>query len=177
MTWLNSFYNPFKTQSNHSPLTSTSSVDFAMTSTPSNSSAKELWVALTPNSKKKSTLVLKEESLPGSVKSDVRKDFGLNLSRDVPNHLQNKTNLALVIKNFFQRPDIVQICTDVKEKTKNPSNSQESNQIHFQLEHFKTFHKKFISKTKLECAYSMFTHIIPYYVRNLVQQIGGLVFV
>ena len=60
-----------------------------MISTPRNSSAKELWVALTPNSKKKATLILKEKNLPGSVKSDVRKDFGLNLSRDVPNHLQN----------------------------------------------------------------------------------------
>ena len=108
---------------------------------------------------------MKEKNLPGSVKSDVRKDFGLNLSRDVPNHLQNKRNLALVIKNFFQRPDVVQICPDVKKKTKNPSNSQESNQINYQSGHFKTLHKKFISETKLECAYSMFTRI-PYYVRK-----------
>ena len=108
----------FKTQSNHGPKTSTSSVDFAMTSTPTNSSTKELWAALTPNSKKEATSALKEENLPGSVKSDRRKDFGLNLSRDVPNCLQNKTNLALVIKNFFQRPDVVRICPDVKKKNK-----------------------------------------------------------
>ena len=97
----------FKTQSNHSLLTSTSSVDFAMTSTSTNSSAKELLAALTPNSKKKTTSALKEKNLPGTVKSDIRKDFGLNLSRDMPNHLQNKTNLALAIENFFQRPDVV----------------------------------------------------------------------
>ena len=78
-----------------------------MTSTSTNSSAKELWAALTPNSKKKATSALKEKNLPGTVKSDIRKDFGLNLSRDMPNHLQNKTNLALAIENFFQRPDVV----------------------------------------------------------------------
>ena len=121
----------FKTQSNHSSLTSTSSVDFAMTSTPTNSSAKELWAALTSNSKKKATSALKEKNIPGSVKSDIRKDFGVNLSRDVPNHLENKTNLAVVIEKFFLRPDVVQICADMKKKTKNPSNSQESNQIHY----------------------------------------------
>ena len=49
----------FKAQSNHSPLKSTSSVDFALVSTPTNSSAKELWAALTPNSKEKATSVLK----------------------------------------------------------------------------------------------------------------------
>ena len=105
--------------------TSTSYVDSAVTSTPTNSSAKELRATLTPNSKKKARSALKEKNLPGTVKSDIRKDFGLNLSRDVPNNLQNKTNLALVFENFFQRPDVVRICPDVKKKTKNPSNSQE----------------------------------------------------
>ena len=74
---------------------------------------------------------MKEKNIPGSVKSDIRKDFGVNLSRDVPNHLENKTNLAVVIEKFFLRPDVVQICVDMKKKTKNPSNSQESNQIHY----------------------------------------------
>ena len=60
----------FKTQSNHGPKTSTSSVDFVMTSTPTISSTKELWAALTPNSKKEATSASKEENLPGSVKSD-----------------------------------------------------------------------------------------------------------
>ena len=49
--------------------------------------------------------------------------------------MTNKTNLALVIDNFFQRPDVVQICPNVKKKTKNLSNSQESNQIHYRLGH------------------------------------------
>ena len=145
-----------------------------MASTPTNSSAKELWAALTPNSQKKARSVLKEKNQLATVKSDIRKYFGLNLSRDVPNHLQNKTNLALFIENFFQRPDVIRIFPDVKKKRKNPSNSQESNQIHYRLGHSKTLHKKFIPKTELECAYSTFTRNIPYYVRK---QIGGLVFV
>ena len=80
----------FKTQSSYSPLTSTSPVDFAMTCTPTNLSTKKLWTALTPNSKKKATSALKEKDLPGSVKSDIRKGFGLNISRDVPTHWQIK---------------------------------------------------------------------------------------
>ena len=104
---------------------------------------------MTRNSKKKATSTLKEKNLPGSVKSDIRKDFGLNRSRDVPNHLQNKANLALVIENFFQRSDVVRICP-----------SQESNQIHYRLGHLKTLDKKFISETELECAYSTFTRNI-----------------
>ena len=42
--------------------------------------------------------------------------FRTKRSRDLPSHLQNKTNLALLIENFFQRTDV--ICPDVKKKTK-----------------------------------------------------------
>ena len=57
------------------------------------------------------------------------KRFRTKLSRDLPSHLQNKTNLALLIENFFQRTDV--ICPDVKKKTKNTSNSQKLNKIHY----------------------------------------------
>ena len=50
--------------------------------------------------------------------------FRTKRSRDLPSHLQNKTNLALLIENFFQRTDVVRICPDVKKKTKNTSNSK-----------------------------------------------------
>ena len=40
----------FETKSNYTPLTSNSSVDFAITSAPTNLSAKELWAALTLSS-------------------------------------------------------------------------------------------------------------------------------
>ena len=121
----------FKTQSSCIPLTSTLSVDFTMISAPTNSPPEKLSAALTPCSKKKSTSALKEKNLPESVKPDIWKDFGIKLSRNVPNHFQNKTNLALVIQNFFQRTGVVGICPNVKKKTKNPSNYEELNQIHY----------------------------------------------
>ena len=59
------------------------------------------------------------------------KRFTTKRSRDLPSHLQNKTNLALLIDNFFQRTDVVRICPDVKKKTKNTSNSQKLDKIHY----------------------------------------------
>lgn len=56
----------------HSKLTCTTgnlSVEFAVTSTPDNSTVKELWDALTSNVKKKATLAFKDKNLPGSVRS------------------------------------------------------------------------------------------------------------
>ena len=121
----------FKTESNYTPLTSNSSVHFTIISASTNSSAKELWAALILSSKKKATLALKKKNLPVSLKPHIWKDYGLKPSRDVLNHLQNKTNLALVIENLFQRTCVVRICPDMKKKTKNQSNSQELNQIHY----------------------------------------------
>ena len=112
-------------------MTSNSSVDFAITSASTNSSAKEPWAALTLSSKKKATSALKKKNLPVSLKPHIWTDYGLKPSRDVLNHLQNKTNLALVIENLFQRTCLAQICPDMKKEAKNPSNSQELNQIHY----------------------------------------------
>ena len=42
-----------------------------MTSAPTNSSAKGLWAALAPSSKKKATSALNTKNLPGSVKRDI----------------------------------------------------------------------------------------------------------
>ena len=51
-----------------------------MTSAPTNSSAKGLWAALTPSSKKKATSALNTKNLPGSVKREIWKDLGLNVA-------------------------------------------------------------------------------------------------
>ena len=54
----------------------------------------------------------------------------------------------------------------MKKKAKNSINSQESNQIHYQLGHLKTPHKKFISETKLKCTYCTFPCNILFFERK-----------
>ena len=120
-----------------------------------------IWSNMTPRSKKKVKLTIREQDLMRGTISQVRRNIGINLSC-VPAMVSpsnTEPDMEQAIHDFMNRDDVSKICPD-KKKVKNNQPTR------FRLAYLSVLHEKFQAETDLHCHYSTFVRHIP---KNIVK--------
>ena len=81
--------------------------------------SKSLFNSMTPRSKRKTKLRLKDSFSPGE-KKNFRRFLGINLSNEIQLGKEDRSGMAEKVKKFFDREDVSQVCPDTRKFKKDP---------------------------------------------------------
>ena len=131
-----------------------------MTKTP-NSPSKVLFDAISPNSKKRAILRLKDktESLPRGTTNQIRNKFGINLSKQTLPKPTPQSSIRAAVEAFLCRDDITKICPDKHKQV-------DGKQIRFLLNHLNVLHQQFEFESNIDIDYVTFTRYVPSYIQK-----------
>ena len=119
---------------------------------------------MTPQSKRKTKLRLKDSLLPGE-KESFRKVLGVNLSNEISLGKEDRSGLAEKVKLFFDREDVSLVCPDTRKYAKDPGTAEKV-PVRYRLDYLTLLHAKFIAETSDNCCYETFTRHVPHYVKK-----------
>ena len=131
---------------------------------PKPSVARAIWETLSPNAKRKSTLQLKLNK-PVSAYA-VRKEIGINVSREISPRDSKKTELCEEVEKFFQQEDVTRLCPDKKKVVKDPINPDIQQQIRYRACSLKVLHAQFQAERSTDCSFPSFKRYVPYFVKR-----------
>ena len=93
---------------------------------------KLLWNSLTPKSRRKAKLKLKETDTPAGLSHQFREELGVNLSN--PTSISYaRDSIKIRVESFFNRDDISRLCLDKRKVIKHPAKPEEQQLICYQL--------------------------------------------
>ena len=133
--------------------------------------SKSLFNSLTPTSKKKAKLRLRDTLSPGG-KRAFRKLLGVNLSNEVNLGVEDRSGMAEKVKNFFDREDVTRVCPDTRKFSKDPVTGEKV-PLRYRLHYLTMLHSKFLTETTEECCYETFTRHVPHYVKKPTSEEWG----
>ena len=94
--------------------------------------SKLLWNSLTPKSRRKAKLKLKETDTPAGLSHQFREELGVNLSN--PTSISYaRDSIKIRVESFFNRDDISRLCLDKRKVIKHPAKPEEQQLICYQL--------------------------------------------
>ena len=126
--------------------------------------SKSLFSSMTPMSKKKTKLKLRDTLSPGG-KRAFRKLLGINLSSEVNLGVEDRSGMAEKVKSFFDREDVTRVCPDTRKFSKDPVTGEKV-PLRYRLHYLTMLHSKFLTETTEECCYETFTRHVPHYVKK-----------
>ena len=98
---------------------------------------KLLWNSLTPKSRRKAKLKLKETDTPAGLSHQFREELGVNLSNPTSSSYA-RDSIKIRVESFFNRDDISRLCLDKWKVIKHPAKPEEQQLICYQLWYSKT---------------------------------------
>ena len=126
--------------------------------------SKFLWNSLTPKSRRKAKLKLKETDTPAGLSHQFGEELGVNFSNSISSSYERDSIKTKV--DFFNRDDISRLCPDKQKVVKNPAKPEEQQQIRYQLGYTKTLFYKFQALENIDCSCETFSRHVPYYVKK-----------
>ena len=99
--------------------------------------SKLLWNSLTPKSRRKAKLKLKETDTPAGLSHQFREKLGVNFSNSVSISYE-RDSIKTKVESFFNRDDILRLCLDKWKVVKDPAKPEEQQQICYQLGYTKS---------------------------------------
>ena len=93
---------------------------------------KLLWNSLTPKSRRKAKLKLKETDTPAGLSHQFREELGVNLSNPTSSSYA-RDSIKIRVESFFNRDDISRLCLDKRKVIKHPAKPEEQQLICYQL--------------------------------------------
>ena len=124
-----------------------------------------LWNSLTPKSRRKATLKLKETDTPIGLSHQFQEELGVSLSNPISS-LYERDSIKTKVESFFNRDDISRLCPHKRKVVKNPAKQEEQQQICYQLGYTKTLFYIFQALENIDCSYETFSRHVPYYVKK-----------
>ena len=146
-------------------------------STPKKSAAKAIWDVLTPNTKKKAKLSLRQlesQTLPGpSIHQMIRDEVGINLSNNF-SESSTKSKLCVAIENFFSEDHITKLCPDKKKCVVRPG-TFERVQVRYRMGSLRCLHQSFCAENSefSNCSFATFAKYVPFDVQKPRDQDWG----
>ena len=99
--------------------------------------SKLLWNSLTPKSRRKAKLKLKETDTPAGLSHQFREKLGVNFSNPISISYE-RDSIKTKVESFFNRDDILRLCPDKWKVVKDPAKPEEQQQICHQLGYTKS---------------------------------------
>ena len=130
--------------------------------TPLNNSPSRIFFGnVSPNAKQRAALRLKDkkENLPHGSFEQVRKKFGINLSKKSLPVTTSRSSIQTQIEDFLCRDDISKLCPEKKKQIN-------GHQIRYRLNYLNILHQQFESETNIDIDYVTFTRYIPSYIKK-----------
>ena len=121
-----------------------------------NNQSKLLWNSLTPKSRRKAKLKLKETDTPAGLSHQFREELGINLSNPFSSSYE-RDSIKTKVESLFNRDDISRLCLDKQKVVKNPAKPEEQQQICYQLRYTKMLFYKCQALEIIDCSYETFS--------------------
>jgi hypothetical protein len=131
-----------------------------LTSTP-DSPSKVFFDNVSPNAKQRAVLRIKDkkEILPRGSSEQIRRKFGINLSKQSVPTAPSKSSLRTQIEDFLSRDDISKLCPDKHKQI-------DGHQIRYRLNNLDVLHQQFELESNIDIDYVTFTRYVPSYIKK-----------
>ena len=138
--------------------------------TPDSSSpgvAASVWNCLTPNTRKSTAIKLQNSSPSARPTRAIRKELGVNLSKQFSPPNRDGSALCQEIKDFFDQDEVSVLCPDKKQLATNPlTKEDEAVQVRFRTSRLYTLYCKFVATRNKSCEFRTFQKYVPFYIKR-----------
>ena len=131
-----------------------------LTPTP-DSPSKVVFDNVSPNAKQRAVLRIKDkkDSLHRGTATQIRRKFGINLSKQSVPTKPPQSSLRTQIEDFLCRDDISKLCPDKNKQT-------DGHQIRYRLNNLNILHQQFELESNIDIDYVTFTRYVPSYIKK-----------